>query len=630
MSEVESAIDRLLSKLRNLSSSYRSSATNLIQAADQATQQLKTPDSKDLDFKVTRTSAGIERVPIPPSTPNLTELNLPEQGDLQSLSGIEDRFTAKAPSLSWPNFSYGSIAPPNDFTQTAPSPAPLTVKVTVPPVTAFSPPTLTTPTEITVEALGMKPPTADPLVFADVDEDLKDVLTRYQGQVGSLLEELAPWREWLSQAQANVQILENRVTSSLASILTGKSTALPDIWETQTYQQAQHEAFNQRYAVLESLDTLPGSITGLPSGSRDYPRLKAELQTTQTLAQAAAKTALARQQQEVRHLRWALELAAQWGEATSGIYADAQAWKLQGVNIIVEGAQATLDAAIKVLEFKSKELTLLLRYNELQLRSTEDWIKVERTKLENLQLQIENNKLKNEYNQHQAQIDAAATTYVEAVISLFESQITYLLADQEWRKISYAGFEAEIAAYQSRVQAVRSEHTALKARMNGDMAEAEAELAKAKQYTLALQAQESNAQALLAKTKLSAERVQQVLTGYNTEVSAKIDWLTKLDRATSVAIQALVKEFDAETRVEQIKIAQQELNDQDAIHTEWRNVKADQLELLKTLYLHSIYLKQAEEKGKIMAQGANTLGSLAQAAFSGLNAIGTQSIIEEA
>jgi hypothetical protein len=59
-------------------------------------------------------------------------------------------------------------------------------------------------------------------------------------------------------------------------------------------------------------------------------------------------------------------------------------------------------------------------------------------------------------------------------------------------------------------------------------------------------------------------------------------------------------------------------------------MQEDQLELLRTLQIHSVNLDQAIAQGRIMAGGANTLGGIAQAAYAGLNAVGTTELLAEA
>lgn len=627
MSEVESAIDSLLSNLRNLSSSYRSSAANLIQAADQATQALRTPGPGELDYDVDRALPAFVRVPLPPTLPGVKGLTLPTAGDLQAISGINNQFSGTPPDLSWPKFKYKDVEAPGEFTDSAPPIPALSLHPIVPGLAAFTAPDTTTPTPVTVDALSGEPPTVPLPSFTAF---VGDLYAEYENGLGALGVDFADWSETLAQLRAALEPLETDLYARLRGILTGTEPGLPDTWETQTYEQAQHEAFAQRYAGLDALDAAPGSITGLPSGQRDYAQLKLEMQTLQTVALAAVKTTNARQQREVQHLQWALDLAVKLADAALELRAQEASWRMQGVLLTLDGAQATLDVALKVLAFKSKEVAMWVRYNDTQVRRTEDRMKLEKTKLEQLQVQVANNKLKATYNQHQADIDAIASAYVETTITLFEAQVDYLLADQDWRKLSFTVFEAEVAAYQARVKATLAEHAALKARIKGDLAQADAELALAKQYEIEMKAQEANARALLVRTKVRAERNQQALTAYNAEVAAKLGWLRGVDRVVDLAVRALVQGYEAEVQEQVLQLASQEIKDQEELAAAQQKMQEEQLDLLTTLQIHSVHLEQAAAQGRVMAQGASTLGGIAQAAYAGLNAVGTRELIEEA
>lgn len=630
MSDLENAIDNLLNTLQSLSTTYRSGATNLINSADNIIQGVKSPDVPNLEYDVNREFVGVQRVPLPPKVKNVSSLVVPHLDDLQSISGINDQFTTKEPKFSWPEFSYDTISSPGSFTKKAPTPKPLEIESPENELAPFNPPTLTKPAEVSVEALEMTPPGLTLLEIEELPDNAADILTPYKEQLNAIMREFSEWRNWLLQQGTLARELSVLIGTRLRKILEGEETALTDDWETQTFQQMQHEIFMQRHAGLLELDAAPGSITGTPSGLRDYTRLKLELQTLQSLMAAAGKTATIRYQEESQHLKWALQLALKWTEILAGLFADVQAWKLQGILIAVEGAQAALDAAVKVLGLKEKELKLRVSYNDAQLSRLGLLVKIERTKLEKLQVQTANNQLIATYNDHQAAIDTAATVYVKSRLDLFDAQITYLLADQEWQKLEYERFEAEVAAYKVSVDAVKAEQLALKARIKGDLALADTELAKAQTYTATLQAQETNVRALAAKSKVQADRMQQILTAYNIEVTSKLAWLKELNSVVNLAVRAIIKEFDAENKVEMIKLARQEVEDQDNLNRAWESLREDQRESLRIVKGHALQVMQAKATGQVISQGSGTLGSLAQAAYAGLNGIGARQIIEEA
>lgn len=623
----ESAIDSLISTLRSLSTSYCNSAYSLIQAADTSAQTLRTPASDELEYDVDRVAPTFTRVPLPPNLPGVRDLTLPTIDDLQSVSEINDEFTDTAPDLYWPNFSYPSLPTIPEFTGSAPTIPPLTIIPTAPTIESPTIPDQTIPNEVTVDSLGGNPPDFSLPTFTEFSGDF---FTEYENGLDALGSEISEWHSYLNSIRDQLLPMETELQQRLRGVLLGTEPGLPDSWETKIYEQAQQEAYNQRIAGIDSLDSATGPMTGLPAGNRDYARLKLELQTLQLLAQSAAKTTDARQKREVQHVRWALEVAIKMADAALNLQAQSAAWRIQGVLLALDGAQSTLDVAIKVLAYKEKELAMLVRYNDAQIRRTEDRVKLEKTKLEKLQFQVANNKLKATYNQHQAEIDGIASAYVESCIKLFESQIDYLLVDQEWRKLNFAAFEAEVYAYQARVKASLSEHAALKARIKGDLARADAELAKAKQYEIEMQVQETTAKALLAQTKTRAERNRQILAAYNSEVETKLRWLQGIDKTIDIAVRAIADGYNAEAQEQMLVMASQELEDQESLDTARRDMEVEQLSLLKTLQIHAVALEQTIAQGRIMTQGAGTLGGIAQTAYAGLNAVGTRELLEEA
>jgi hypothetical protein len=138
------------------------------------------------------------------------------------------------------------------------------------------------------------------------------------------------------------------------------------------------------------------------------------------------------------------------------------------------------------------------------------------------------------------------------------------------------------------------------------------------------------ARATLIKVRARANEMKQILGAYNAETGAIIQWLREVDRNVDLAMRALVKGFDAEVQEQYLELSNQDLLDQRALINARNEMKEDQLALLKTLQIHAVALDQATAQGRIMAQGASTLGGIAQAAYSGLNAVGTTELLAEA
>lgn len=622
-----SAVSSLLSTLRSLSTSYRSSAYSLVQAADQAAQTLRTPVAAKLEYDVSRRSVAPTRLPKPPTVPGIGDLSLPVMDELQELTDITDEFTEDKPTLSFPNFVYPTLTDPDEFTDTPPAVTPLSITPTAPTLDTLLPPVTTLPAEVTVDVTSGDPPDVPQPTFTEFTGDFYN---EYMAGVDLMGEAFAEWTDYFECLRTTLLPMEAALQQRLRGILDGSEPGLPDTWEAQTYEQAQQGVYDKRYDALDEIDATPGSITGLPFGRRGYAELRLELQTLQSLTQAAAKVANARQQQEVKHVQWALQVALNMAEAALRLQSQEAAWRMKGLLLALEGASKTLDLAVQVLASKEKELQMLVRHNEAQIRRTEVRVKIEETKLERLSVQVANNKLKANYSQNQARISEIAFQVIENRIKLFEAQIDYLLVDQDWRKLDFTRFEAEVQAYQARLKATNAEQAALRARIKGDLAKADGELAQVKLYEAEMQVQQSLAQATLIKVRARADEMKQKLTAYNTETDALVKWLSEVDRNVSLSLRALVKGFETEVQEQFLTLANQDLADQKALINARNAMKEDQLALLKVLQIHAIELDQATAQGRIIAQGASTLGGIAQAAYAGLNAVGTTELRAEA
>lgn len=621
---VETSIDNLISTLKFLSNSYRGSASALVQQADDHLSALKPPPPGHLAYAVEREEPDLTRIPQPPTITGLKELVLPELGDFQELNDLNERFHGDVPSLTIPAFSYSSLPTAPTFTAAAPEIEPLTIAPVLPTLNEPAAPTLTRPREVSAPSISGTPPPIPRPVFSPF---VGDFHAEYLHGLGLTASDLT---EWATRLRALFLPVETLLIQRLQAALRGTEPGLPDTWETGKYQQVQQSIFAERYDALGSLDDQPSSVTGLPTGSSVYRRLQLELKTLQAATQAASKVTNDRHEREVKHLQWAVELAAKLADAAMALQAQVAGWRMKGLLLALEGAEGTLNLALKVLAFKTKEIEFLVRYNEAQVRRTEDRLKIEKSQLETLKLDVASNQLTATYNDQQANLYQIAGSWIENRIKLYQAQIQYLTLDADWQKLTLQAFESQIQVYQATVKAKGTEYDALKAQIKGDLALTEAELAKVRVYEAELTQASVEAQAQAAKVQSQAATNKQALDAYNTEVSAQLSYLRMLDQATRTALSAIVKGFDAEVAEQELALKDQALKDQEALYLAMRELEYERTDLTTQLSQYQVLLAQRAAQSRVIDGGASTLGSIATQAYAGLNAVGARDILESA
>jgi len=624
---VESAINSLISTLKTLSNSYRSSAASLVREADDALRAARTPRLGDISYEVERETVDLTRIPRPPKITGLPDLTLPEMGELQELNDLQGRFTSSLPSLTFPDFNYADLPAPPEFTESAPAVGALSLNPQAPTLVAPVVPAISRPESIQADPISGSPPNVPLPVFKEFSGDFHD---EYLNGLSLVSTSLTEWSEWLNGLRAQLLPIEEQLTLRLHAALQGTEPGLPDTWETGKYQQAQQEINIERYTALIDLDDQLSSVTGLPTGSSLYRRLLVELKTLQATTQSAGKVANDRQEIEVKHLQWALNLAVRLADAALSLRAQEADWRMKGVLLALKGAEGTLDLATRVLAFKTKEIDFLVRYNKTQVQRTEDYLKIEQTKLESLKLEVASNQLKAEYNDQQARLYQLAGQWIENKIKLYNSQIAYLTVDANWQKLALQTYEANINVYQSTVQAKNSEYSALRTKIKGDQALTEAELAKIQLYEAELSGVSAEARAQAAKVQSQAAQNKMLLEAYNTQAGAMLSYLRQMDQATRLSVQALVKGFSAEVAEQEMQLRNQDLQDQETLNNAMRELQYKQTDLMTSLNQYKVTLEQLIAQGKLIDNGASTLGGIATQAFAGLNAVGAQNIVETA
>ena len=661
----QTAIDSLLGQLKSMSGYYSQIAYDLVNQADATLRKVKIDSPKEIEFEPVRGKGDLSRIPRPPEVEPLELPELPKVGALTGVTqyngaalgpgaGDGDTFTGTMGALDFPTFRYAPLKGVQEFSDTAPEPTPLTLlrKVHAPflvepqlpiiqegsyvtdPITHIERKVfierknLVEPKEITVEPLSGTPPELYLPVFDTPFEG--DMHEQYLDGLALTAKELADWSAWLKTLRAELAPLEASLTEHLRQVIAGTETALEDTWETNKYQQAQQEINADRRGALTALDAAPSSITGLPTGAMAWARLELELKTLQATTQAAGKVSQERQAQEVKHLQWALTLAVKMIDAALSLKASEIGWKMKGLMLALDGAEATLELALKVLALKEREIEMLLQYNAGQQQRLELLMTIEKSKLEVIKTTLANNANISAYNTHQLQAYRIASSFVETKIKLFQAKIEAPILDKSWQRLKLQSYEADVAVFQANVKANALEYTLLKAKIAGDEALTKAELAKIKVYEAELKAYAANVRSQALTIKAQVEQNKTVLEAYSIEAEAKLASLRAVDESIKLVLTALVRGFSAEELEQEIKLHSQELNDRYVLYNAVNDMQKDHLTTSDKLKKQALLLAQRSAQGKMIVQGAGVSGGIAGQALAGMNAIGAKEIVESA
>ncbi len=646
----ETTIDNLLDTLRALSRSYRGTAAALVQQADAALTGLSSPDVGDIEFDVVRPQPTYTRIPLPPTLTGLANLTLPILAELQPISAIDDEFTGTAPTLTIPEFDAELPDAPPTFTESAPDLGEQTVVPVLPTIIATEPPPLTRPTAVSVDPVsGTAPITPIPYFDEDGFTDgescdsfhvakyllgadlLGDTLTDYRKILKTLGDNENPTKPsflpMMGQLQNQIDLTITGIPPKGSNVI---QVGVSDDWDSAKVNQEKQKIQDERWITQRTLDEQPSSQTEMPTGQRVWARMDMEHKITQLLMEASFKVGKERQELEVKHLQWAMSLAAQISSTALELRSQEIMWRIKGFLFALERATDAQELALKLLAFQERELAILMRYNDLQVRRTDDHLKIELTKLESLRVTLESNRQIATYNEQNVQVYTLAEGWVEARVRLYQQQIDYLKVDIAWRKLALQAAESNVNAYSATVNAKNAEYAAIQAQIKGDMALVKAEMGKVTLYEAQTAAFSAEVRQLSATVQAQAAENDSRLQGYLAEVGAKIDYLKNVEQYAKVALNAMAKGFAAETSEQELVLSSQQFEDQQALHDALLDMQIEQTELMNELKAYQLRLAQAEATGRIMDQGATTLGGIASQAYAGLNSIGSRTITEYA
>lgn len=619
----ESAVNNVITQLKALSSSATTDAVALVDAANAMLKAAKTPTVSALKFRIVPVDSKYLITPRPPKVATLAPIILPTIGDMQEITQPTEHFTDRTPSLTLPTFTYADISAPDRFNEFAPTPEPLGPAPVVPPLSVVSAPSLTAPLRIDVDAVSGKAPEVPKPVFQEFTADFQSA---YSEGLNAVSGGLSEWSVLMHQLRTKLAPIEGALSDQLRTAMDGTETALPDSWESQKYDQARQEINTERRSALLALDRDPASITGVVTGDRVFSRMETELKALQATTQAAGKTTVERREREVKHWQWAVALMAKLVDVALELRAQEIGWQMKGLMIALDGAEATLALALKALALKEKEVAFFTRYNATQLRRAELHMAFEKTKLEPLRMAVENNALIVGHNDNVLQAYQLAGNLVQTKLKVFQSRIDYMTTAAAWEKLKLKSFEADISAYRATLKRVMAEHTALRARIQGDVAKADGELAKVKLYEAELKGQAADIKAQAAKVQAQAAQNKSVLEAYTATTETQLAQFKLLGGVAKSALTALSKGALAEVAEQEMKLRQDELDDRTELNAAIAQLHRDALHTTTLLHDHSLLLEQADAQGSMLMGGSAVVGGIAKQALASLNAIGTKEV----
>jgi hypothetical protein len=303
---------------------------------------------------------------------------------------------------------------------------------------------------------------------------------------------------------------------------------------------------------------------------------------------------------------------------------------MKGAQIALDGATQALALAIRVLETKEKEIDFFVRYNETQFRRTEFNLKIEQTKLTEIKTILESNQLKNTFNQHQIQVYQGTISIIEQRVQKYQTEIEHLKTQQKIELLKLKIYESQVKAFEANVNAFTAEQQARSAIVKGDLSIINGELLKVKKYQAEVKAFEAKILADSLTVTSQAAQNNALLTEYNVLLEGKLTELSAFNDLIKLAVSAMLQGYDAEAVQMSLDLQSQNLLDSVNLDKALREMQKDHTETLFNIAKYGILFSQLEAEGAVIAQGADTMGSLATQAFAGLNAVGALEIVESA
>lgn len=579
----------------------------------------------DLDFVQTKDGAKTKGL-IPPPTPHIRTPNLPEMGDLVELEGIQETFNVGAPAITVPRFSTRTPSDLPAFTQTAPVISTDIKLPTAPSIRYPDKPRLATVnTALTVDALAVpahdfsRPAyQAAPLdSWATLFGGGQQAVAGMDSYARSLLAEFHP------DAAANYALLSERVSGVLAA----RSSALGTVYDEALFQQAARKAEDARQQAIHQVDAA-SQMTGwdLPGAVRFAGQVRLETDYANALGAAALAAYTQRAEQEVKHLQFTLDLANRMHDAATDLFTKGCGLALEAVKASIAYAEAAGSFAVKVYQLRQADFEMELKILDADTRIFEALLKAELAKAEITRARLDIERLKSDVNRDLVAIYTAELSAADVQARVYATQLGALEQEVKIRQLPLEVFIANVRAYAEQVNAKRGEYALLEAQISGDKAKLEGELAKLKAYEIQANVFRTVVEAEATKIKADAERNNLILEEYKTKVHTELA-LVQIDETIAKhsldAYEIMAKvylaevdsalkqaQFDFDTNLESSKLA----------------LAQREFEFEAQFKASTLEMSRVKAISEISQAGAQTFGSMANAALSAMNGVASATV----
>ncbi len=621
---LETAISNFINSIESMAGFYSAEASHLARSAASSIPENPTLDV-DLALRFNETDATNNiKLYLPPRTP-LAQVQPPV-----------------APSLSQPTpLTLGQLPiKPEIATLTALEFEPLDLPVLdedffeiEPIATPFDRPNLTNPTTPNLQVPGiisvaLSNVNLSPLPMPPQSYSLELNLQQYYDQnYQKIAPSLTEWETLFNSFREEWRQIEtiflNTVTQPEVS-LTEQAER-----EAQRYNGLRYGIGHSRIEALEQLDRSTLSVTGFSTRDRHIARFGIDVNWWKQVTAAAMAVGQQQQAQDIAYTQAITNSVSALVTSALNFMAKKAEWAMAIIALDLTAIDLTVEALEKIVNFHKKKTELIKQYNALEMRRCEGQITEAKSIIDLFKIELQNDILKVDYNDHQYDIKNGFTKIYQLKLDTHLSNIEYLETIDKINQLNLELFSGKISAYKATVQAKKQEYALYNAQIKNNLLETKRQILEFKKTASEIDLNNAEIESKLSIAKSQLKNYSQLWDQYKTQLDFEINKSGLNQKEMNTIIDAVQAGLDTSIKMRNYELIENTDKNKAKLYQSLQRLEKEKIDLYKEISKIKIQVEQNIATGSVTASAAGVYGGLGRAGKASLGGILTTELIEE-
>lgn len=621
---LETAISNFINSIESMAGFYSAEASHLARSAASSIPENPTLDV-DLALRFNETDATNNiKLYLPPRTP-LAQVQPPV-----------------APSLSQPTpLTLGQLPiKPEIATLTALEFEPLDLPVLdddffeiEPIATPFDRLNLTNPTTPNLQVPGrisvaLSNVNLSPLPMPSQSSSLELNLQQYYDQnYQKIAPSLTEWETLFNSFREEWRQIEtiflNTVTQPEVS-LTEQAER-----EAQRYNGLRYGIGHSRIEALEQLDRSTLSVTGFSTRDRHIARFGIDVNWWKQVTAAAMAVGQQQQAQDIAYTQAITNSVSALVTSALNFMAKKAEWAMAIIALDLTAIDLTVEALEKIVNFHKKKTELIKQYNALEMRRCEGQITEAKSIIDLFKIELQNDILKVDYNDHQYDIKNGFTKIYQLKLDTHLSNIEYLETIDKINQLNLELFSGKISAYKATVQAKKQEYALYNAQIKNNLLETKRQILEFKKTASEIDLNNAEIESKLSIAKAQLKNYSQLWDQYKTQLDFEINKSGLNQKEMNTIIDAVQAGLDTSIKMRNYELIENTDKNKAKLYQSLQRLEKEKIDLYKEISKIKIQVEQNIATGSVTASAAGIYGGLGRAGKASLGGILTTELIEE-